>query len=744
MEILLSLAEAVFSILVADVAARPHLSDLRQRLRGDSQQKLGLQRALKKVSQSFARQYPTLNQSLFDAHFFEKPAIVQQFANLLIPGASVDRAVILAAWQAQFSQSFSTSEIQAMNEAFAWLIEQLTQAFKAEPALLELVNAVAIDNLHEIKANTSEQVEQQQKTNQLLEQMNRLLADWIAERVRQTGAAVQIGDGRGVIVGDNGQITIINLAPTPSISPAVLPDQPPALHPSVPPNPHPMPILPAIHLPFTNQKTILEEIFNPRFRLAYYLIDGPAGYGKTELLTHLHERFKTPPQEGSGKPYCSVLVSVESCRTQDDLIGVLCSEENFDLNKEQVLSDPDCIPESFANALHEKYLSCDNKGPNDSDPEPKINGFALLFDNLGERSKEISMTLLTDFLPRMEDELRGYTFFSKGRLNNPPLVVIIAGRYLQQFYENLPKHFPHHPLPFTGKTLQPFVYEVVYDTAHSFLAAHTQEDMKQLAAHAIHFTGGHPGCIADVLELYRRRPLRPDNFIVLRGAVISRDYVAPRINEIFDSLPTNLQSICSYLCLYRGFNYDILEKLQNTSPPIPGLAPETDLHRLIDCLQDTFLYTRKDRFHRDAITRRLLVLRTRHTLTEAEFRARCQQAYEIYLSFFKLGLQDPALWVIECLYQFLQMHVAEIGSPAGRAGLKGLLYKQALPTVLGAFTNLFPARNLRDEIEILLEKIEKDEEFKFTVNYYLREVDFCPTPCEELTMEIQRQAGLRA
>lgn len=64
MEILLgALAEAILSIIANDLAQQPKLATLRERLRGNSREKLALQRALVKAFYSFKHRYPELSAS---------------------------------------------------------------------------------------------------------------------------------------------------------------------------------------------------------------------------------------------------------------------------------------------------------------------------------------------------------------------------------------------------------------------------------------------------------------------------------------------------------------------------------------------------------------------------------------------------------------------------------------------------------------------------------------------------------
>lgn len=74
MEVLLgALAEAIITILIDDLSQRPRLAALRDKLRGDSPEKLALQHALAQSYRAFVEQYPQLAHALFDEPFLKQP-----------------------------------------------------------------------------------------------------------------------------------------------------------------------------------------------------------------------------------------------------------------------------------------------------------------------------------------------------------------------------------------------------------------------------------------------------------------------------------------------------------------------------------------------------------------------------------------------------------------------------------------------------------------------------------------------
>jgi tetratricopeptide (TPR) repeat protein len=155
MEILLAaLAEAIFGVLIEDLAQRPRLAALRDKLRGDSPEKLALQRALSEAYAAFAERYPELAAAFFDEPFLSTPEVVAELAKSLTPNRTPDARTLDGLWRAQFRHG-PTSDF---GSAITFFINGLREAIKAEPALKPFVDSRAFDQLYVIADRENDQV----------------------------------------------------------------------------------------------------------------------------------------------------------------------------------------------------------------------------------------------------------------------------------------------------------------------------------------------------------------------------------------------------------------------------------------------------------------------------------------------------------------------------------------------------------------------------------------------------------
>jgi tetratricopeptide (TPR) repeat protein len=174
MEILFSaLVEAIFAVLIEDLAQRPRLEGLREWVRGGAPEKLALKRALVGAYDSFRRKYPELAAAFFDEHFLRQNLIVQQeLSKLLTFSPSPDKQALKASWQAQFSNAPQVD----LDEPVTYFLDQLGEEIKKQPLLKPFVDSQALQQLHDIAEGTRQHVDLQAQTVQLLTEIRDLLA----------------------------------------------------------------------------------------------------------------------------------------------------------------------------------------------------------------------------------------------------------------------------------------------------------------------------------------------------------------------------------------------------------------------------------------------------------------------------------------------------------------------------------------------------------------------------------------
>ena len=173
MEIILgALAEAIFELLISDLAQRPKLQSLRDKLRGDSPEKLALQRAIATAYLRFTQKFHDLSSSLFDEILLQNPIVVSEITKLLTPNQTPDHTKIAEAWRSQFSFPPSIDLENPIN----FFLTNLQTNIKYEPLLKPFVDSRAFEQLYTIAESSISQTRLQSETNDILENIRELLS----------------------------------------------------------------------------------------------------------------------------------------------------------------------------------------------------------------------------------------------------------------------------------------------------------------------------------------------------------------------------------------------------------------------------------------------------------------------------------------------------------------------------------------------------------------------------------------
>jgi hypothetical protein len=171
-EILLgALAQAIIDHIIEDLAQRPGLVPWRDRLRGDSLEKVALQRALAAAYVTFTQRYSDLANSLFDEYFLLKPEIAAELAKLLTPDQKPDTFILQKVWLAQFPHKPNIDLSRPLSD----FLDTLTQEIKAQSALKPFVDSRAFDQLYTIAQRGELQLETQNQMRELLAEIRNLL-----------------------------------------------------------------------------------------------------------------------------------------------------------------------------------------------------------------------------------------------------------------------------------------------------------------------------------------------------------------------------------------------------------------------------------------------------------------------------------------------------------------------------------------------------------------------------------------
>jgi hypothetical protein len=157
-------------------------------------------------------------------------------------------------------------------------------------------------------------------------------------------------------------------------------------------------------------------------------------------------------------------------------------------------------------------------------------------------------------------------------------------------------------------------------------------------------------------------------------------------------------------------------------------------------LTNTYLFSRKVRLLRDDITRRLLVMRLKKRESHKKWSERCRIAQAICAERLReLATQMPEFWAIEYLFQSLQQHAKDIDDLAKeRVGICHTFFEEHVPEALQLLLDSGRSLRIKEEKQALKEALAAKEnwEFRFTVNYYLREDQYSDEPFVELQRRI--------
>ena len=446
----------------------------------------------------------------------------------------------------------------------------------------------------------------------------------------------------------------------------------------------------------------------------YFLIDAPAGYGKTYLLSQLNERF------AAKEKWDHAFVSVKKDCNLETLTFKLAEALGVKLNSDTNLD----WGYRFSGAIKKKYQ-------NSRIPV----GLALFIDLDGESSPSLLGQLLEKFILQVWESLAELDAFSSAKPQSQ-FRVIVSGRNVAA-NEDLKTFYSY--LPLINRSLAPFTYDVVCQSVGNYLQGFEKSRVNQLAAHIMFMTGGHPGCMTQVLHFYSLQQAPIDKLITDFGEIIWEEIVRDVSDKVWRGLPgkgRDFHSAIDRLSIFRYVNNYILKYVLDACP-VPDLRDEIDFRAL---LTTNYLYTGDGRFLQDDMNRRLMIIRLRHTAPR-EYKEYCEDAYKICIQ----QLQEPTVqlpekWVVEFLNQFLQQFAgARLDQPSVRVKISEQFYEE-LARVLKIrreYKKSLP--DWREEMEALLVEMEKKDqwEFRFSVNYFLRENQYDDKPYQKLKSEIR-------
>ncbi|MCP4350710.1 MAG: ATP-binding protein [Desulfobacterales bacterium] len=465
-------------------------------------------------------------------------------------------------------------------------------------------------------------------------------------------------------------------------------------------------------VPFTNRQNEIKDFLDYR-AATYYVLHAPAGYGKTELLKELQIRFKS-------KGWECVYVSISESDTSMHLVNSLVNELNITSFFDENSGTP--LEWCLGSALKRKWEENSDKADS---------GLVLLIDMEKSPALPVVKDLLEKIVPAVYNSLYSLKMFES---KQKPLRMILAGRYLATMEEIRNSSIQLVPYP-----LSPFDYKVIWDSVSKYLSHESDSNVKQISAHLLYLTGGHPGCMAEVLGKYRDQGTPPDVFFKYVGKSVSEKIVRKISEDIREDLlkhDKKLLEIIDYITVFRYLDSIVLKHIIDAN----NLSWVNNGYDFSLKLTATYLFERKGYLVRDDITRRLLVIQLRDS-DLVQFSEHCQEARKICANLIQnLKVRNPERWTIEYLFQSLQKDAAIIQYPEQREKLRETFLDKNVSQALQLFTDRedILVERLREERDSLMRMMDEDWEFCFTVNYYLREYEYDERPYSALRKKISQ------
>ncbi|MBK8904548.1 MAG: hypothetical protein IPM53_25440 [Anaerolineaceae bacterium] len=434
---------------------------------------------------------------------------------------------------------------------------------------------------------------------------------------------------------------------------------------------------------------------------AYYIFEAPAGYGKTRLLGEIRDRLLV-------RDWLSVYISLKVYDNFSKVIQHISNElkietESYDYDR------PDLTGIKMGGIIAE---TCKTRSKQ---------GICLLIDIDNQpldRLISLLQIIVNEYIPGFFDGLTQNPD-SHFRKVEKSFRVVIAGRYMARRMNGFSQRAPK----FSLKQLKPFNQDVISEICSTQHAFDNREIIDDFAAHLFFYSGGHPHCIARILDLFTKRhsfgETTPETFFV--DCLQEIEILAlEEASNVLNSIEVEWRKTFNALCLYPRFDRPLLQRLMDDRVIWEKLAE--DGYDLANKLQKSHLidWTKDSncRHLSDSITRRLLTIHLRYDVPRGQFEDLCEHASLIYESRIDDTGELRTYWAVEALFLSLQKAVFDIhqGSQK-RDTISTTFFDQVLPRILQKLTK---GRDKRDEREPFLSALDNHWELQFMLNYFLR------------------------
>jgi len=470
---------------------------------------------------------------------------------------------------------------------------------------------------------------------------------------------------------------------------------------------------------FVNRTQELSEISRSTLLQQYWVIDGPAGYGKTIFLNEIQRRYK---EQGWVCVYLQILKGKHT-----DIIQI--ADQILQQMGVGLGDTSDVTIEAMGEEIGANLLSLPLSDENHQDISLAgafFKGGAILIDNI-EMLDNSTLLNLADMINAVHLYLRKSTIFFT---NHNRLRFFLAGRDARRKCTV----FRSKGFPYESFSLSPYAFPYVQETVRLYAQkagiALNEDNLLKISADLMYLTGGHPGFIAELL-----RKLTDSRFT--RANTILRQYteefsihfnsLLKDLVEFDKDMPALIETL-EILCVFRRFPPWLLKGLINCGLLTWG----GDNDKLEQILTGTYLLKRDSGFLQDSITQRLFAIHLRQNDID-RFKKLCQAGLQMYKDRLSREFsQYPVQLTIE--YFGLKLQYDYHASGLRRTELK----KSILDTLNENIAIL--VSKLEEDDDVLtdfLTLLEQDWELEFFVNYFLSENFYQPDIYQYLIKQVR-------
>lgn len=463
----------------------------------------------------------------------------------------------------------------------------------------------------------------------------------------------------------------------------------------------------------------------------YFVIDAPAGYGKSTLLRQLQKEY-------NAKKWAYSLVQVSEESNIEDLDVAL--HTNFELDGQNLTLTRNRFSSgtTLGRSLVSRFQS----------ELPDGRGIVILIDLDKKPNEQLTENLFSEFIPNLFQTLERLETMKQRILK---LYVIVAGRSLIATADNYRKTLSLSYIP-----LSPFKFEDIYSSAKDHFGIGITDDfLKAVAGLAMCLGAGHPGCMSHIFHHFKEEcDVSENDCLEQHGLYLWNRYISDYATQVCDQMGSIVENpeIYYLLSLFRYVDDHILDEIVNQYGP----GTIRDGSELGDKLVNSYLFQRRTNLGLigDSIVRRLMAMNL--CLSEpARFLDLCHRAQELCKNNLSSTLSNSNFWVIEFLFQCLQEYMGIRLNKIVTRGVSEIekserfhfFVNTKLPEIIEALNGVFHkqstdkdgtfSRRARGKQLLQMLKDPEQWEFRFVLNYHFGNNAHDDTPFQDVLSNLQ-------